>query len=49
MPKSATGCRIKNFIAIENMIVEKLTAVKINPNKFSQVCLDYIQKSASLR
>ena len=39
MPKSTTGCRIKCFIPIENMNVEKCRAAKINPNKFSQVCL----------
>ena len=38
MPKSSTGCRIKTFIPVENMNVEKLRADKINPNKLSQVC-----------
>ena len=44
MLKSTTGCRIKNFIPTENMNFEKLRAGKINPNKFSQVCLKWIQK-----
>ena len=49
MSKSATGCRIKCFIPIENINVEKLRVAKFNPNEFSQVCLKWIQKSASLR
>ena len=49
MPKGTTGCRAKRFIPIENMNVEKLKTIKINPNKFSQVCRKGIQKRASLR
>ena len=49
LSKSTTGCQIKSFIPTENLNVEKLIATKINPNKFSQVSLKWIQKSASLR
>ena len=49
MPKSTTGYRIKSFIPIENMNIEKLRDSKSNPSKFSKVFLTWIQKSASLR
>ena len=49
MPKSTTEYRIKSFIPIENMNVEKLRDSKSNPSKFSKVSLTWIQKSASLR
>ena len=48
IPKSRTGCQIKSFIPVENVNVEKLRTAKINPNKFSQLCLEEIGKSASL-
>ena len=49
MPKSTTGCRIRSFIPIEKMSVERCRAAMINPNKFSQVSLKWTQKSAPLR
>ena len=49
MPKSTSGYRIKSFIPIENMNIEKLRDSKSNPSKFSKVFLTWIQKGASLR
>ena len=46
MPKHTTGCRIRSFMPIENMNVEELRATKINTNKFTEVRLKRIQKSA---
>ena len=45
MPKSTAGCRIKSFISIEHMNVNKFRATKINPNKFTQIYFKWIQKS----
>ena len=39
IPKKSTTCRIKSFIAIKNINIEKLRLTKINTNKFSKVCL----------
>ena len=36
MPKTTTVYQIKGSVPIENMTVEKLRAMKNNPNKFSQ-------------
>ena len=49
MPKSTTGCRIKSFLPVENMNVEKLRDIQSNQNNSSQVPLKLIQKSASFR
>ena len=49
MPKSTTGCRIKSFLPVENMNVEKLRDIQSNLNNSSQVPLKLIQKSASFR
>ena len=38
MPKSTTGCRIVNFIPVENMNIEKFRAAKVNPNMLKQIC-----------
>ena len=39
MWRNTTTCRIKNFIQIENINVEKPRFTKIYTNKFSQLCL----------
>ena len=39
MSKNTTTLRIKSFVSLENINVEKLRFNKINANKFSQVCL----------
>ena len=39
MLKNTTTLRIKSFVSLENINVEKLRFTKINANKFSQVCL----------
>ena len=47
MPRSTTGCRIKSFMSVQIMNVEKLRDTESNLNTFSQVSVIWIQKSAS--
>ena len=44
MPKSTTGCRIKSFLPIENMNIEKPIATKSSPNNFSKSLLNEFKR-----
>ena len=47
MPKSTTGCRIKSFIPVENMNVEKLRETQSSINKLARSLLNEFKKVVS--
>ena len=46
--KNTTAFRIKSYIPMEDMNLEKLRFTKINSSKFSQVILEWLKESVSL-